>query len=76
MTVFTECRAICRFDRFYESIYNGYTVYHIPFTGEKISILTVTLRTVSLEPMAPYSAFLGTKRLQIVKIFQETPPEI
>ena len=42
----------------------------------EIFILTVTLRTGSTEPMAPKYAFIGTKRLQIGKMFQETPSEI
>ena len=42
----------------------------------KKTSLTVTLRTGSTEPMTPKYAFMGTKRLQIGKMFQETPPEI
>ena len=39
-------------------------------------LLTVTLRTGSKEPMTPKYAFISTKRLQIGKMFQETPSEI
>ena len=39
-------------------------------------VLTVTLRTGSTEPITPKDAFIGSKRLEIRQMFEETPPEI